>query len=96
MLLHTRMGHASKKVMIEALKQGINMGVPITIEELLHSNIYCKACATSHLTRKPFPRRSATEAHETILGLIHTDTAGPRRLSLTYQDRHQHLSLIHI
>ena len=91
MLLHTRMGHASKKVMIEALKQGINMGVPITIEELLHSNIYCKACATSHLTRKPFPRRSATEAHETILGLIHTDTAGPRRLSLAYQDRHQHL-----
>ena len=90
MLLHTRMGHASKKVMINALKQGINLGVPITLNELIHSNIYCKACATSHLNRKPFPRKSATEAHSTILGLIHTDTAGPRRRSMTYQDRHQH------
>ena len=43
MLLHTRMGHASKKVMINALKQGINLGVPITLNELIHSNIYCKA-----------------------------------------------------
>ena len=56
MLLHTRLGHASKKVMIECLKHGINMGVKITMNELIHSNIYCKACATSHINRKPFPK----------------------------------------
>ena len=66
MLLHTRLGHASKKVMIECLKNGINMGVKITLNELIHSNIYCKACATSHINRKPFPKRSAKEAHKTI------------------------------
>ena len=91
MLLHTRLGHAPKAVMIECLKQGITMGVHITMTELINSNIYCKACATSHINRKPFPRRSAKEAHKTILGLIHTDTAGPRPKSLVYQDRNQHL-----
>ena len=91
MLLHTRLGHASKKVMIECLKHGINMGVKITMNELIHSNIYCKACATSHINRKPFPKRSAREAHKTILGLIHTDTAGPRPKSVKYQDRNQHV-----
>ena len=29
--------------MIAALKQGINLGAPITLHELIHSNIYCKA-----------------------------------------------------
>ena len=86
MLLHTRMGHASKKVMIQALKQGINLGVNITLDELIHSNLYCKACATSHINRKPFPRKSAREPHQTILGLIHTDTAGPRPRSITFQN----------
>ena len=91
MLLHTRLGHASKKTMIWCLKHGINMGVPITMDELINANIYCKACATSHINRKPFPKRSAREAHKTILGLIHTDTAGPRPKSIKYQDRNKHL-----
>merc|ERR1712185_368143 len=43
MLLHTRLGHASKRTMIWCLKQGINMGVNITLDELIHANIYCKA-----------------------------------------------------
>ena len=92
MLLHTRMGHASKRVMIQALKQGITLGVNITLDELIHSNLYCKACATSHITRKPFPRKSVREPHKTILGLIHTDTAGPRPTSITYQNRLNHKS----
>ena len=91
MLLHTRLGHASKKTMIWCLKHGINMGVPITMDELINANIYCKACATSHINRKPFPKKSAKEAHKTILGLIHTDTAGPRPKSIKYQDRNKHL-----
>ena len=91
MLLHTRLGHASKKTMIWCLKHGINMGVQITMDELINANIYCKACATSHINRKPFPKKSAKEAHKTILGLIHTDTAGPRPKSIKYQDRNQHI-----
>jgi len=91
MLLHTRLGHAPKRVMILCLKNGINMGVHITVDELTNANIYCKACATSHINRKPFPKKSAREAHKTILGLIHTDTAGPRPKSLVYQDRNLHL-----
>ena len=84
MRLHTRMGHASKKVMIDALKQGITLGVPITLNELIHSNIYCKACAASKQNRKPYPRKSATEPSDTILGLVHTDTAGPRTRSTIF------------
>ena len=92
MLLHTRMGHASKKAMIRALKAGINFGIPITLQELIHANIFCKACAETHITRKPFPRSSDTKPHKTILGLIHSDTAGPRPTSLKYQDHNQHLT----
>ena len=90
MLLHQRMGHASKKTMIQALKAGINMGVKVTVDEVINSNIYCQACATSHINRKPFPRKTAGEPHKTILGLIHTDTAGPRPRSLIYLDRLNH------
>ena len=77
MLLHTypRMGHAPKKVMIDALKQGITLGVPTTLKELIHSNIYCKAFASSKQNRKPYPRKSKTPPSDTILGLIHTGTA---------------------
>ena len=92
MLLHTRMGHASKKAMIRALKAGNNLGIPITLHELIHANIFCKACAETHITRKPFPRSSDTKPHKTILGLIHSDTAGPRVTSLKYQDHNKHLT----
>ena len=92
MLLHTRMGHASKRVMIKALKAGANFGIPITLNELIHANIFCKPCAETHITRKPFPRSSDTKPHSTILGLIHSDTAGPRVTSLKFQDRNQHLT----
>jgi len=92
MLLHTRMGHASKRVMIKALKAGANFGIPITLNELIHANIFCKPCAETHITRKPFPRSSDTKPHPTILGLIHSDTAGPRVTSLKFQDRNKHLT----
>ena len=82
------MGHASKKVMIDALKQGITLGVPITLNELIHSNIYCKACAASKLNRKPYPRKSTIEPSDTILGLVHTDTAGPRTRSTIFINQH--------
>ena len=91
MLLHTRMGHASKKVMLKALQQGINLGVPITQNELMQANIFCKTCAETHITRKPYPR-SKSKPHKTILGLIHSDTAGPRLPSVKHQDRNQHLT----
>ena len=90
MLLHTRMGHAPKKVMMDALKQGITLGVPITLQELTHSNIYCRACAASKQNKKPYPRKSKTPPSDTILGLIHTDTAGPRPRSIQHQNRLGH------
>ena len=44
-MLHQRLGHMSRRQMIQCLRRGINMGVSITVNELVNAVIHCGVCA---------------------------------------------------
>ena len=55
MLLHQRMGHASKRTMIQAIRAGIYIGVKVTADEVINSNIHCQALCYIALQQKALP-----------------------------------------
>ena len=113
-LLHTRLGHAPLERIITLLQHGIGKGR--TVKEMTGMNVTlsairkairhgepCEACILAKITQLGDAKASGHVKCKLILAVVHTDTAGPRRMksirkyrySQLFIDEHTHRYFVH-
>jgi hypothetical protein len=88
------MGHINhddlKKMVKEGLVKGVNLDLDSTAD-------FCKTCVEAKSVRKPFPKRSTTEAKAygekvmaDVWGPAEVESLGHKKYYLLFQDQHSH------